>query len=427
MNKEFIDALEEIEEKKHIPKAKVLESLKRALESAFKKNYEKRDKELNLSVEIDEKTGEIIIYNAKMVVEEVYDEDMEVSLEDAKALDPEYEIGDEAEFPYVTDDFGRIAAQTAKNVVINALRKEEQDIIYDAYKDSEGEIVNGSILRLAGPTVYVMLGEVEAVMPKAERVFQERLRKKMRLKFLVTEVKNEERGVMIILSRGRPEFIIKLFELEVPELQDGTIEVVRIAREAGDRTKMAVRSNNEEIDPVGTCIGNRGIRVGAVVDETFGEKIDVIPWSEDMTENVKAALGPAKCELVEIDEDGNATAVVPDYQYSLAIGRDGQNVRIAVRLLDISIDIKTHSEYYGEEETPTTDEPAETAGDAPAASPEPTHPDAATPIPVPDGQKPDINEASEKSVDAPDAEGDVPAPSDEPTPSNDNSNEEEKT
>ncbi|MCL2110941.1 MAG: transcription termination factor NusA [Clostridiales bacterium] len=357
MNKEFIAALDELEKEKNIPKVQILDAVSRALVSAYK--GKSRMNEENVIVDIDEKTGEIDVLRRKTVVAEVEDEDTEVSLAEMREYDDSYEIGDVADFPFPIEDFTRIAAQTAKQVVMQSIRDAERAMVYEEYKDRQGELITGTIQRVGGGAVYVTLGRNEGLLPVNEQVRGERYPANNRMKFFITEVKeSERRGPQIFLSRTHPHLVKKLFELEVPEIREGLISIESIAREAGSRTKIAVLSADESVDPVGACVGNRGNRVQAVVDELNDEKIDIIPWSDDAESNIKNALSPAVVEKIIFDEEENrSTAVVPDYQLSLAIGKEGQNVRLAARLCGVKIDIKSHSQYYGAEAEELLDVP----------------------------------------------------------------------
>ena len=346
MNKDFIAALDELERERSIPKAQILEAVERALVSAYKGKNKMNEE--NVIVDIDDKTGEIDILRRKTVVEDVEDEDLEVSLAEMREYDDSYEIGDVADFPFPIEDFTRIAAQTAKQVVVQAIRDAERAMVYDEYKDRQGELITGAIQRVGGGAIYVMLGRTEGILPVNEQVRGERYPANNRMKFFIIEVRDsEKRGPQIFLSRTHPGLVKKLFELEVPEIREGIVSIDSLAREAGSRTKMAVSSSDESVDPVGACVGNRGNRVQAVVDELNDEKIDIIPWSDDPEANIKNALAPAAVEKIVFDEEENrSTAVVPDFQLSLAIGKEGQNVRLAARLCGVKIDIKSHTQYY---------------------------------------------------------------------------------
>ncbi|NLP29595.1 MAG: transcription termination/antitermination protein NusA, partial [Clostridiales bacterium] len=318
MNKEFIFAMDELEKEKEISKELLLEAIESALVSAYKKNYGTSQ---NVRVSIDRDKGNIDVFMRKDVVNEVIDSLTEISLEEAKAIDPEYEIGDVIEYKVTPKDFGRIAAQTAKQVVVQRIREAERGIIYDDFVNKQSEIVTGIIQRISNETVFVNLGKTEGILPVNEQVRGEKYIVNNRIKVYIMDVKKTTKGPQIYLSRSHPGLIKRLFELEVPEIQDGIVEIKSIAREAGSRTKIAVHSNDENIDPVGACVGTRGIRVQAIVDELFDEKIDIIVWSDNSEELIKSALSPAKVEKVIInEEEKTAVVIVPDYQLSLAIG-----------------------------------------------------------------------------------------------------------
>ena len=356
MNREFIDALEQLEEEKHIEKGVLLEAIESALLAAYRRNYSTTGNINvdNVRVDIDSETGDISVLSRLEVVGEVMDENREISLEDAHDIDARYEIGDAIEFEVTPEDFGRIAAQTAKQVVVQRIREAERSKVYDDFKNRLYEIVTGVVHRKSGATLFVDLGHTEAILPPREQVPGERFEVNDRLKAYIMDVKHSPKGPQIYLSRSHPGLVKKLFELEVPELTDGTVEIKAIAREAGSRTKMTVYTEFENVDPVGSCVGNRGSRVQSVVNELDGEKIDVIPWSDEPEELIANVLSPAKVEDVFIvadnDEEKAALVVVPDYQLSLAIGKEGQNVRLAAKVSGWKIDIKSHSQYYQDED-----------------------------------------------------------------------------
>lgn len=356
MNREFIDALEQLEEEKHIEKGVLLEAIESALLAAYRRNYSTTGNINvdNVRVDIDSETGDISVLSRLEVVEEVMDENREISLDDAREIDARYEIGDAIEFAVTPEDFGRIAAQTAKQVVVQRIREAERSKVYDDFKNRLYEIVTGVVHRKSGAILFVDLGHTEAILPPREQVPGERFEVNDRLKAYIMDVKHSLKGPQIYLSRSHPGLVKKLFELEVPELTDGTVEIKAIAREAGSRTKMTVYTEFENVDPVGSCVGNRGARVQSVVNELDGEKIDVIPWSEEPEELIANVLSPAKVEDVFIvsdnDEEKAALVVVPDYQLSLAIGKEGQNVRLAAKVSGWKIDIKSHSQYYQDED-----------------------------------------------------------------------------
>ncbi len=355
MNREFISAMEELENERHISKELLLEAIESALVSAYKKNYGTSQ---NVRVNIDRDLGNIDVFMRKDVVEEVEDPMVEVSVEEAKSFDPEYEVGDVIEYQVTPMDFGRIAAQTAKQVVVQRIREAERGIIYDDFINRQGEIITGVIHRISNETVFVNIGTTEGILPVNEQVRGERYQVNSRIKVYILDVKKTTKGPQVYLSRSHPGLVKRLFELEVPEIQDGIVEIKSIAREAGSRTKIAVYSDDENVDPVGACVGARGVRVQAIVDELFDEKIDIIEWSEDPVELISSALSPSKVEKVLIDEEeeNSATVIVPDYQLSLAIGKEGQNVRLAAKLSGWKIDIKSHSQFYPDDEEENGDE-----------------------------------------------------------------------
>ena len=330
MNKEFIDAIYDLEKEKGISKDILIEAIESALVSAYKKNYGTSQ---NVRVNIDREEGDIDVFMRMDVVEEIEDELTQISLEEAQEIDPRYEVGDVVEYQVTPKDFGRIAAQTAKQVVVQRIREAERGMVFDNYIERQGEMVTGVVQRISNGTIFVDMGKTEALLPVTEQVPGEKYNVNDRIKVYIMDVKKTAKGPQVFLSRSHPAIVKRLFELEVPEIQDGTVEIKSIAREAGSRTKMAVYTEDENVDPVGACVGNRGVRVQAVVDELFGEKIDIITWSDDPKELIKNVLSPAKVEEVIIDDDEkSALAIVPDYQLSLAIGKEGQNVRLAARL-----------------------------------------------------------------------------------------------
>ena len=345
MNKDFIEALDGLSKEKHISKEVLLETIEAALLSAYKKNYGTSQ---NVRVDINPETGDITVLSRLDIVEDVVDDSIQMSLEEAHEIDPRYQVGDYIEFEVTTEDFGRIAAQTAKQVVVQRIREAERGMIYEDFKDRQGEIVTGIVQRKSGKSLFIDLGHSEGILPIREQVEGEHFEVNDRLKVYIMDVKRSPKGPQVFLSRSHPGLVKRLFELEVPEIQDGTVEIKGIAREAGSRTKIAVWTEFENVDPVGSCVGTRGNRVQEVVRELNGEKIDIISWSEDPEELICNVLSPSKVEEVIIDEEEkSATAIVPDYQLSLAIGKSGQNVRLAVKVSGWKIDIKSHSQYYG--------------------------------------------------------------------------------
>jgi len=343
MNKEFIEAIEELEREKAISKEVLIDAIESALVSAYKKNYGTSQ---NVRVEIDRESGDINVYMRRDIVEEVEDEFSQCSLEEAQEVDPEYELGDVIEYQVTPKDFGRIAAQTAKQVVVQRIRETERGMIYEDYIGRQTEVVTGVVQRVSNEVVFINMGRAEGILAVNEQIPGEHYRPQQRLKVYVMDVKKTTKGPQVFLSRTHPGLVKRLFELEVPEIQDGTVEIKSISREAGSRTKIAVCTYDENVDPVGACVGPRGQRVQAVVDELGGEKIDIISWSEEPGKLISSALSPSKVEMVLINEaEKSATVVVPDYQLSLAIGKEGQNVRLAARLCSWKIDIKSHSQF----------------------------------------------------------------------------------
>lgn len=350
MNKEFIQAIDQLEKEKGISKDLLFEAIESALISAYKKNY---GSEGNVEVRFDREDGDIDVITKLTVVDpdEIEDEGREITIADAQDIDPEYEIGDTVEFQVTPKDFGRIAAQTAKQVVVQRIREAERGMIFDDFIDKIGDVLNGTIQRKSGDTIFVNMGKTEGILSVKEQVHGEHYSINDRIKVYVMDVKNTTKGPQVFLSRSHPGLVKRLFELEVPEIEDGIVEIKSIAREAGSRTKMAVYTEDENVDPVGACVGARGNRVQSIVDELFNEKIDIITWSDDPVELISNVLSPAKVEQVNIDEEEMiATVIVPDYQLSLAIGKSGQNVRLAAKLCGWKIDIKSHSQYFGDDE-----------------------------------------------------------------------------
>lgn len=343
MNGDFIDALFEIEKEKGISKEIIFEALESALISSYKKNFGSSQ---NVLVEIDRDTGKVSVFSTKEVVEEVEDEILQMSLEDAKALNSMYELGDLAKIEVTPKDFGRIAAQTAKQVVIQRIKDAERDVIFDEFINRENEIITGQIQRISKNNVYIDLGKTEGVLPPPEQIEGEEYNQGDRLKLIILEVKKTTKGPQIILSRAHTSLVKRLFELEVPEIHDGIVEIYSISREAGSRTKLAVFSKDPQVDPLGACVGFKGSRVKAIVDELNGEKIDIVIWSKKIDEFIANSLSPSKVLKVDVNEkEKSAVVVVPDYQLSLAIGKEGQNARLAAKLTNWKIDIKSKTQY----------------------------------------------------------------------------------
>ncbi len=344
MNKEFIQAIEDLEKERMISKDVLIEAIESALVSAYKKNYGTSQ---NVRVDIDRETGDIAVLMRMDVVEEVEDESVQMSVEEAREIDYRYEAGDIIEYQVTPRDFGRIAAQTAKQVVVQRIREAERGIVFDDYIERVGEIVTGQVQRISGDTMFITIGRTEGILSANEQVPGETYKINDRLKVFIMDVKKTTKGPQVFLSRSHPGLVKRLFELEVPEIEDGTVEIKGIAREAGSRTKLAVYTEFEDVDPIGACVGARGSRVQAIVDELHGEKIDIITWSENPEELIASVLSPAKVEAVIVndEEEKIATVVVPDYQLSLAIGKEGQNVRLAAKVSGWKIDIKSHTQY----------------------------------------------------------------------------------
>ncbi|WP_256761334.1 transcription termination factor NusA [Cohnella sp. WQ 127256] len=342
MSMEFIEALSEIEREKGISKDILIEAIEAALISSYKRNFNTAQ---NVRVDINRTTGQIKVYARKSIVEEVLDPRLEISLEAARAMNPHYQLEDIAEIEVTPRDFGRIAAQTAKQVVTQRIREAERGLIYHAFVDKEQDIVTGIVQRMDLRNLYVDLGKVEAALPLTELMPTDKFKQGDRVKSFITKVENTSKGPQIILSRTHPGLLKRLFELEVPEIFDGTVEIRSVAREAGFRSKIAVFSRNEEVDPVGSCVGQRGIRVQSIVTELKGEKIDIVRWSESIDEYVANALSPSKVlEVIVFEAEKMARVIVPDYQLSLAIGIKGQNARLAAKLTGWKIDIKSETQ-----------------------------------------------------------------------------------
>lgn len=336
-------AMQLLEEEKGIKPEVIKEALESALTLAYKKNY---DQAQNVEVVFDEKTGEIKVYSVKEVVEVNYDSTLEISLEEALKINRAYEIGDTIKFEVTPKDFGRIATQTAKHVVMQRIREAERDIIYEEYIDYEDEILTGTVERTDQRNVYVNIGRVEAILPASEQIPTEEFEIEERIKVYVAKVERTSKGPQIVISRAHPDFLRRLFEQEVPEIYDGIVEIKSIAREAGDRSKVAVYSHEANIDPVGTCVGPRGSRVQSIVSELNGENMDIVEWNEDPAVFIRNAMNPA--EVIEVafnEDDHTCIVVVPDSQLSLAIGKRGQNARLAARLTGYKIDIKSETNY----------------------------------------------------------------------------------
>ena len=343
MNEEFMLALDELERDKNIDKDVILEALEKALIKSYQKNYDNAE---NVDVVVDKETGNIEVFALRTVVDEVNDNINEISLKEANEIDKELGIGDVARIKIAPKNFGRVAAQTARNIVIQKIRDAQRDSVYGEYLDRENEMITGTIQREDKYNVYINLDKIEGVVPLKEQVASEKYIPNERMKFLIKDVKSSSKEPQIILSRSSENLVKRLFELEVPEINDGTIEIYSIAREAGSRTKIAVFSNDDAIDAVGACIGYKGVRVNSIVDELQNEKIDIINYDKDIKVFISNALSPADIVDVLINEKKKQSlVVVNDYQLSLAIGKEGQNARLAARLTSWKIDIKSKEDF----------------------------------------------------------------------------------
>lgn len=342
MNTELLEALEQIEKEKDISKETLLEAIENSLLTACKNHFGKAD---NVKVNIDPVTCQFSVYAEKTVVEKVEDDVTEISLEKAREIDSKYELGDIVNVEIKSKEFGRIATQNAKNVILQKIREEERKVLFNQYYGKEKDVVTGVVQRYLGRNVSINLGKVDAILNENEMVKGEVFKPTERIKVYILEVKDTTKGPRILVSRTHPELVKRLFESEVTEVRDGIVEIKCIAREAGSRTKIAVWSNDPDVDPVGACVGMNGARVNAIVNELRGEKIDVINWNENPAILIENALSPAKVVAVLADpEEKTAKVVVPDYQLSLAIGKEGQNARLAARLTGFKIDIKSETQ-----------------------------------------------------------------------------------
>ena len=342
MNNELLEALTLLEKEKNISKDTLLEAIEQSLIQACKNNFGKAD---NVKVSINPETCEFHVWAEKTVVEEVTDDVTEIALSKAKMIRSSYELGDTVNVEIHSKEFGRIATQNAKNVILQKIREEERKVLYNEYYAKERDVVTGIVQRYLGKNVSVNLGQVDAILNENEMVKGEVFRPTERIKVYILEVKDTSKGPKIMVSRTHPELVKRLFESEVTEVRDGTVEIKCIAREAGSRTKMAVYSNNPDVDPVGACVGINGARVNAIVNELRGEKIDIINWNENNAILIENALSPAKViSVIADDDEKTAKVIVPDYQLSLAIGKEGQNARLAARLTGFKIDIKSETQ-----------------------------------------------------------------------------------
>ena len=357
-NKELILALEDLEKEKGIKKEYLLESIESALVTAYKRNFDALE---NVKVVMDKQTGATYVYSIKEVVERANDPVQEISLDEAKKINKSIQIGDNVEIEIVPKNFGRIAAQTAKQVIVQKIREAEREIIYTEYSDKKGEIVSGPIQKSEKGIVVMDLGKLEGVMPLKEQIPTEHYNVNDKIKAYVVDVEKGEKGApQVIVSRSHPDFVRKLLEFEIPEIYEGLIEIKSVSRDPGKRSKVAVYSQDPNIDPVGSCVGQRGIRIQNIINELHGEKIDVIEWNSDISIYIAAALLPAKIMAVDSKEEEKfAQVIVPDDQLSLAIGKAGQNARLAAKLTNWKIDIKSESQFRQMLEEKANEENAE--------------------------------------------------------------------
>ncbi|MBO4988593.1 MAG: transcription termination/antitermination protein NusA [Tyzzerella sp.] len=345
MNKELVEALNALEKEKEISKETLFEAIENSLITACKNHFGKAD---NVKVEINRETGDFLCYAEKEVVataEEVEDDLLQICIDDAVKVSKKAKVGDILKVEIKSKEFGRIATQNAKNVILQKIREEERSVIYGQYYEKEKDVVTGIVQRYVGKNISINLGKADALLNESEQVKGETFKPTERIKVYILEVKNTPKGPKILVSRTHPELVKRLFESEVTEIKDGTVEIRSIAREAGSRTKIAVWSNNPNVDPVGACVGMNGERVNSIVDALRGEKIDIVEWDENPGNLIQNALSPAKIVAVFADPDEKtAKVVVPDYQLSLAIGKEGQNARLAARLTGYKIDIKSETQ-----------------------------------------------------------------------------------
>ena len=385
---EIIEALDQLEKEKGISKDLIMEAIEKSLNSACEKDF---GKDTECSVHMDRETGEIKVFAKKLVVEEVYDSRSEMTLEEARQIDPNYNLDDEVPIEITTRDFGRIAAQKARGIIVQAIKEGERDAVFSHFVNKEKDIITGVVQRFVGNNLSVSLDDrTDAILNEKEMIPGEYYRRGDRIKLYVVEVKKSQKGFRIVVSRTHPDLVRRLFEREVTEIADGTVEIRSISREAGSRSKIAVWSNDENVDAVGSCVGMNGARVNAIVEDLGGEKIDIIEWNPDPAIFIENALSPSKVVSVTLGPDGrSALVIVPDFQLSLAIGKEGQNARLAARLTGFKIDIKSETqaaemdmdayyaenygdlyedEYYDEDEYPEDaeyyEEGAETAADS---------------------------------------------------------------
>ena len=342
MSSDLLDALNILEKEKGISREVLIDAIEAALISAYRRNFNQAQ---NVRIDLNLDRGTMRVFARKDVVDEVFDSRLEISLDEAKKINPNYQLEDVVEMEVTPKDFGRIAAQTAKQVVTQRVREAERGIIYSEFIDREEDIMTGIVQRQDSRFIYVSLGKIEALLPVNEQMPNEQYKPHDRIKVFITKVEKTSKGPQIFVSRSHPGLLKRLFEIEVPEIFDGTVEIKSVAREAGDRSKISVHADNTEVDPVGSCVGQKGQRVQAIVNELKGEKIDIVKWSEDPVVFVANALSPSKVLEVIVNEQEKATTVVvPDYQLSLAIGKRGQNARLAAKLTGWKIDIKSETD-----------------------------------------------------------------------------------
>ena len=368
----FLDALRALAKEKGVDEDFLFDAIEAALISAYKRNFGSAQ---NVRVVLDRHTGAYHVYAIKTVVDEVFDDVQEISLAQARTINEDYEIDDTIEIEVTPANFGRIAAQAAKQVVVQRVREAERGIIYEEFMSREGDIVNGLVSRVENRNVFIDLGKTEAILMPAEQIAGETYEHGDQIKAYIVEVKRTSRGPQIVVSRTHPGLLKRLFELEVPEIQEGIVEIKSVAREPGMRSKIAVWSREEDVDPVGSCVGHKGLRVQAIVEELGSEKIDIVKWNEDSAKFIANALSPAEVVSVAVNEDEKVSrVVVPDYQLSLAIGKEGQNARLAAKLTGWKIDIKSETQakddVLDESMSEVEVESDEAFTSAPAAAPE---------------------------------------------------------
>ena len=401
MNTELLEALNMLEKEKEISKETLLDAIENSLLNACKNHFGKAD---NIKVIMDHDTCDYQLFAEKTVVETVEDPLEQISLDEASQLDGHYDLGDIVRVPIESKSFGRIATQNAKNLILQKIREEERKVVYDQYFEKEKDIVTGIVQRYVGKNVSINLGKADAMLTENEQVKGEVFKPTERIKLYVVEVKNTTKGPKILVSRTHPELVKRLFESEVTEVRDGIVEIKSIAREAGSRTKIAVWSNDPDVDPVGACVGMNGARVNAIVNELRGEKIDIINWSDNPAILIENALSPAKVISVMADPDEKkASVIVPDYQLSLAIGKEGQNARLAARLTGFKIDIKSETQakeagdFYDYDDDETAEDAAEASAEETSAEDSLTEENEAEEVSeeVPVEEEPQAQEAGE--------------------------------